>query len=110
MTQRSTYNCILTSEKRESVAAYTAKRLNDTTKIKNCVISTLFEKKLHKCEVEGNQLKIYKNQILTSYKYIEQCPLYAYDRGRPFTCRVQKSLYCDRISIFHFCVRNMKIV
>ena len=48
MTQRSTYNCILTSEKRESVAAYTIKRLSDTTKIKNCVISTLFEKKLHK--------------------------------------------------------------
>ena len=48
MAQRSTYNCILTSEKRESVAAYTIKRLNDTTKIKNCVISKLFEKKLHK--------------------------------------------------------------
>ena len=48
MTQRSTYNCILTSEKRESVAAYTVKSLIDTTKIKNCVISTLFEKKLHK--------------------------------------------------------------
>ena len=56
MTQRSTYNCILTSEKRESVAAYTAKRLNDTAKIKNCVISTLFEKKLHKWRVIMNNI------------------------------------------------------
>ena len=56
MTQRSTYNCILISEKRESVAAYTVKRLSDTTKIKNCVTSILFEKKLHKWRVIMNNI------------------------------------------------------
>ena len=56
MAQRSTYNCILTSEKLESVAAYTIKCLNDTTKIKNCVTSTLFEKKLHKWRVIMNNI------------------------------------------------------
>ena len=56
MAQRSTYNCILTSEKREYVSAYTIKCLNDTTKIKNCVRSTLFEKKLHKWRVIMNNI------------------------------------------------------
>ena len=56
MAQRSTYNCILTSEKREFVAAYTIKCLNDTTKIKNCVRSTLFEKKLHNWRLITNNI------------------------------------------------------
>ena len=54
--QRSTYNCILTSEKREFVSAYKVKCLSDTAKIKICVISILFEKKLHNWRLITNNI------------------------------------------------------
>ena len=38
------------------MAAYTVKRLNDTAKIKYCVTSILFEKKLHKWRVIMNNI------------------------------------------------------